>query len=413
MTDFKNRDFRGKFKESDPILEFQIPREEIQGHRGSKGLIAIFGVMMTIDSTFMQRCLDLAYNGLGATAPNPMVGAVIVHDGKIIGEGFHTGLGKHHAEVEAVNQVLDQSILPASTLYVNLEPCNHHGKTPPCTDLIFEKGIRKVVIGQYDSNQVAGGGVERLRKNGIEVITGVLEQECRFLNRRFNTFHEKKRPYLILKWAQTTDGFVDNLRIQEDQQKPSWITDEACRRLVHKWRSEEQAIMAGSATILHDNPQLNVRAWVGKNPVRIVIDRAARITGNKEQLSTGQKGDSFSPLKIVDGTAETIIYTCQENANHQNVKFIQISPIEPVWPQVLADLYNRNIQSVLIEGGPTLLSTLIEAGLFDEARVFIGPGWFGSGVKAPDFPFSPIEEEKIGNSRLLIFKAGELRSLIV
>ena len=369
--------------------------------------------MTTIDDTYMQRCLDLAYNGLGSTAPNPMVGAVIVHNGRIIGEGFHTGFGKSHAEVEAVNQVKDDSLLADSTLYVNLEPCNHHGKTAPCTDLILEKGIRKVVIGQYDSNQEAGGGVERLRKNGVEVITDLLELESRFLNRRFNTFHEKKRPYLILKWAQTTDGFVDSDRAGVLGSNPSWITDEACRRLVHKWRSEEQSIMAGSGTILLDNPQLNVRAWVGKNPVRIVIDRTGRITGQNEQLSTGQRGDSFSPLRIMDGTAETLIYTCHENASHPNVKFVRISPSEPSWPQVLSDLYQRNIQSVLIEGGPTLLSTLIKAGLWDEARVFIGPGWFGSGVKAPEFPFSPVEQEKVGNSRLLIFKAGEVRSLIV
>ena len=368
---------------------------------------------MEIENIFMQRCLELASNGLGAVAPNPMVGAVIVHDGRIIGEGFHTGFGKPHAEVEAVNQVKDHSLLADSTLYVNLEPCNHYGKTPPCTDLIIEKGIKKVVIGQYDSNQQAGGGVDRLRKNGVEVMTGVLEKESRFMNRRFNTFHEQKRPYLILKWAQTIDGFVDSDRSGTLGSSPTWITDDACRRLVHKWRSEEQAIMAGSGTILLDNPQLNVRAWSGKDPVRIVIDRSGRISGDSKQLSTGQRGDSFSPLRIVDGTVETIIYTCQEKAGHPNVNFIGISPLEPTWPQVLSDLYKSNIQSVIIEGGPTLLRSLIEMNLWDEARVFIGPGWFGKGVKAPEFPFSPTEEETVGNSRLLVFKGEELRRLEV
>jgi len=343
----------------------------------------------------MRRCLDLARNGLGSVAPNPVVGAVIVHNDRIIGEGFHTGFGKFHAEVEAVNQVNDHSLLPESTLYVSLEPCNHQGKTPPCTDMILGKGIRRVVISQTDPNRTATGGIERLRVAGVEVITGVLEKDSRWLNRRFNTFHEKKRPYLVLKWAQTADGFVDTLRNKPGNQKPAWITDESCRRLVHKWRSEEQAILAGSRTILLDNPKLNVRAWAGNNPLRITIDR---------------RGDLRSPLHMMDGEIPTIIYTCTEHLNQPNLEFVRISHNELVWPQVLADLYDRKIQSVLIEGGPTLFETLIRENLWDEARVFIGPSWFGNGVKAPHLPFDAQEQCEVGNSRLMQFYREDVRT---
>lgn len=348
----------------------------------------------------MQRCLDLAGNGLGSVAPNPMVGAVIVNNDRIIGEGFHTGFGKPHAEVEAISQVKDLSLLPGSTLYVNLEPCNHEGKTPPCTNLIIEKNIGKVVVSQTDPNSAAGGGIARLRNHGVEVITGVLEKESRWLNRRFNTFHESSRPYLILKWAQTTDGFVDSIREVFDNVNPAWITDETCRRMVHKWRSEEQAILAGSRTILLDNPRLNVRAWTGNNPVRMTIDR----TGT---LSARGKGDHGSPLRIFDGEIPAVIYTCTDNKNLPNAEFVRISPDEPVWPQVLSDMYKRDIQSVLIEGGPTLIETLISCDLWDEARVFAGPGWFGKGVRAPLFPFFPSQEGMVGNSRLLHFYREE------
>lgn len=344
---------------------------------------------MTSDETFMQRCLDLARNGLGNTAPNPMVGAVVVHEGRIIGEGFHQACGQPHAEVNAINRVKDPGLLHQSTLYVNLEPCNHQGKTPPCTGLILKHGIPKVVIGQSDPNPlVAGSGVSKLRESGVEVITGVLEKESRFLNRRFNTFHEQKRPYLILKWAQTRDGFVDTLRDGPGNEQPAWITDDTCRRLVHKWRSEEPAILTGSQTILMDNPRLNVREWSGKNPLRITIDRTRRIS---------------SSFNLLDQSIPTLVYTCSDKSSQPNLECIRISPDQPVWPQVLGDLYERDIQSVLIEGGPTLFKTLIDAGLWDEARVFIGPGWFGRGVKAPEFPFTPAAQEAVGNSEVSIF----------
>ncbi|MDD4644735.1 MAG: bifunctional diaminohydroxyphosphoribosylaminopyrimidine deaminase/5-amino-6-(5-phosphoribosylamino)uracil reductase RibD [Bacteroidales bacterium] len=353
--------------------------------------------MTNIHDLYIQRCIDLAGNGLGLVAPNPMVGAVVVHNEQVIGEGFHTAYGKSHAEVEAINQVKDQSLLPDSTLYVNLEPCNHQGKTPPCTDLILRTGIKRVVIGQTDPNSTASGGIDKLRENGVEVITGVLNEASRQLNRRFNTYHEQHRPYLIFKWAQTTDGFVDTLREKPDNQNPAWITGETCRMLVHKWRAEEPAILTGSRTILLDNPQLNVRCWTGKNPLRITIDRKGVLRQDKEE------GDRRSPLHIFDGVTPSVIYTCADEENRPNVEFIRISPDEPVWPQVMADLYKRKIQSILIEGGPTLFETLIREDLWDEARVFIGPGWFGIGVKAPHFPFQPTQSETIGNSRLLQF----------
>ena len=364
---------------------------------------------MTSDETFMQRCLDLARNGLGSTAPNPMVGAVIVHEGRIIGEGFHQSCGQAHAEVNAVNRVKDPGLLSKSTLYVNLEPCNHQGRTPPCTGMILKNRIPKVVIGQNDPNPlVAGSGVSRLRENGVEVITGVLERESRFLNRRFNTFHEQKRPYLILKWAQTRDGFVDTLRDESGNERPTWITDDACRRLVHKWRSEEPAILTGSNTIMMDNPRLNVREWSGKNPVRITIDRQGRIPAANSIINPAiqhPKSDIQHPtsISLLDHTIPSLIYTCTDKSSKPNLEFIRISPDEPVWPQVLSDLYKRDIQSILIEGGPTLFKTLIDAGLWDEARVFTGPGWFGRGVKAPEFPFLPAAQETVGNSEVSIF----------
>lgn len=356
----------------------------------------IFADMTSVDEIYMQRCLDLARNGLGSAAPNPMVGAVIVYNDRIIGEGFHTGFGKPHAEAEAINLVKDQTLLPESTLYVNLEPCNHQGKTPPCTNLILEKGIRRVVIAHSDPNSVAGGGIDRLRREGVEVICGILREESLWLNRRFITFHGEKRPYLILKWAQTADGFVDTLRDTPENQQPSWITDETCRSLVHKWRTEEQAILAGSRTILLDNPQLNVRAWSGKNPLRITIDRSGVITRSR----TGVPG---LPIRLLDGSIPTVIYTQSAPSNKPNLEFVRLSTDEPVWTQVLKDLYNRNILSVLIEGGPTLFSTLIEENLWDEARIFVGPGWFGNGVRAPHFPFQAAEQGVVGNSRLLRF----------
>ena len=236
---------------------------------------------MTLESlreTYMKRCLDLAMLGLGDTAPNPMVGAVIVHNDTIIGEGFHEKFGSSHAEINALNSVTDRTLLKDSALYVNLEPCSHTGKTPPCADSIIEYGIPEVVTGMADPNPlVAGKGLRKLMDAGVKVINGVLGDQCFELNRRFVTFHVRKRPYIILKWAQTSDNFIDVLRDQPDIQQPTWISNEISRMVVHKWRSEEQAILVGTRTAQMDNPRLNVREWPGKSPVRLVIDRNLKL----------------------------------------------------------------------------------------------------------------------------------------
>jgi diaminohydroxyphosphoribosylaminopyrimidine deaminase/5-amino-6-(5-phosphoribosylamino)uracil reductase len=221
---------------------------------------------------FMKRCLELASKAEGMTYPNPMVGSVIVHEGKIIGEGFHLKAGGPHAEVNAINSVSDKSKLKDSTLYVNLEPCSHFGKTPPCADLIIANSVPRVVIGTLDtSEKVSGQGLSRLKNAGCEVITGVLEKECRRLNRRFFTFHEKNRPYITLKWAQSADGYLDMIRTSDQNTGPNWITGNPERVLVHRWRAGEQAILVGAGTLRVDNPKLNVREWTGNNPLRLVL----------------------------------------------------------------------------------------------------------------------------------------------
>lgn len=339
---------------------------------------------------YMARALQLASSGLGSVAPNPMVGAVIVYKGKIIGEGFHQYYGGHHAEVNAVKSVQDKSKLKDSTLYVNLEPCNHTGLTPPCTNLILENKIPRVVIGQPDPHSLVGGrGIERLKANGVDTITGVLEKESRELNRRFNTFHENSRPYIILKWAMTADGFVDIIRKSSDPIGPNWITDEYCRRIVHKWRSEESAILAGTLTALKDNPKLNVRSWTGNNPLRIVLDRRLILP---------------EYLHLMDGSIPTIVYSSAEKEGRENLDYVKMEFDDNILESILADLHKRNIQSVIIEGGPKLLTSFIEKGLWDEARVFTGPMKFGNGVKAPRFDFIPLEKLKTGNSQLEVFR---------
>ncbi len=343
----------------------------------------------------MERCLQLAQLGLGQTAPNPMVGAVVVHNDRIIGEGYHHKAGMPHAEVEAIRSVKNPSILHEATLYVNLEPCNHTGKTPPCTDLILENRIARVVTGQTDPNPlVAGKGLNRLRYNGIEVTEGVLKKESLELNRRFNTFHNKKRPFIILKWAKTSDGFIDQLREAGQNAKPSWITDEYCRMLVHKWRSEETAIMVGARTALLDNPQLNVRALTGKNPLRIVIDRNKVLPDH---------------LHLFDQKQETLVFTEKQIQSKRNIEYIKMEPKKENLDQIMEILYHKEIQSLIVEGGAELLSSFIQNDLWDEARVFTGPGNFKEGVYSPEFPFIPKKKMLTGNSLLEIFRKEETR----
>ncbi|PIX10489.1 MAG: riboflavin biosynthesis protein RibD [Flavobacteriaceae bacterium CG_4_8_14_3_um_filter_34_10] len=321
---------------------------------------------------YIERCLILAKNGLGTTYPNPMVGSVVVYKGQIIGEGWHQKAGQAHAEVLAIKSVKDQSLLKKATIYVSLEPCSHFGKTPPCADLIIAKKIPKVVIGGLDPNEkVAGRGVKKLLEAGCKVLVGVLEKECQELNKRFFTFHIKKRPYIILKWAQTEDGFIAPLN--QEKGKPFWISNTYSKQLVHKWRSEEQAILVGTTTAIKDNPQLNVRLWEGENPMRIVLDRNLKLPK-----------DSF----ILDKSIKSLIFTSEENASKtmasENVIFEAIDFEKEVPKQICDVLFKHQIQSIIIEGGAITLQSFIDTNLWDEARVFKSNNKLVQGIKAPD-----------------------------
>ncbi|TLX77801.1 bifunctional diaminohydroxyphosphoribosylaminopyrimidine deaminase/5-amino-6-(5-phosphoribosylamino)uracil reductase RibD [Labilibacter sediminis] len=345
---------------------------------------------MTTDQKYMLRCLELAKNGLGNTYSNPMVGSVIVHNNKIIGEGFHHKAGEPHAEVNAVHSVMDKDLLKESTIYVNLEPCAHFGKTPPCSLLIKEMKIPRVVIGCTDTfSKVAGKGIEILREAGAEVTVGVLEQESRELNKRFFTYHEKKRPYIILKWAQTMDGFIDIDRSSSGFGQPTWITNEVAKKLVHKWRSEEQAILVGTNTAIKDNPSLTVREWTGKNPVRILLDREGKVPETHH---------------LLDDKVETIVFTGKNKLGMDKTRFIAPDYNKDLIPQVLSHLYEQSLQSVIIEGGREVLQSFIDANLWDEVRMFVGDKWFKSGVKAPCFNAEPCAQERVGNSQLYFYR---------
>jgi len=338
----------------------------------------------------MQRCLQLAALGLGKTAPNPLVGAVVVWKDQIIGEGYHHAAGQPHAEVEAIRSVDDKSKLSESCIYVNLEPCNHTGKTPPCTELILEHKIPKIIVGQTDPNpEVSGSGIRRLRENKLEVIEGVLQKEALDLNKRFNIFHTKKRPFILLKWAETKDGFIDVFREPGQAANPAWITDEYCRMLVHKWRTEEPSILVGTRTAILDNPKLNIRAWSGKNPLRLVLDRSGKLP---------------SDLNLFDQSQDTWVFSDQKKDSKKNLKYYQIPSETDDLEYLLNTLYKENIQSIMVEGGSELLSSFIQNGLWDEARVFVGPGSFGKGVAAPQFSHPRRSQSSVGNSTLSIYR---------
>jgi diaminohydroxyphosphoribosylaminopyrimidine deaminase/5-amino-6-(5-phosphoribosylamino)uracil reductase len=338
---------------------------------------------------YIARCIELAKNGFGTTYPNPMVGSVIVYKDKIIGEGWHKKSGEPHAEVNAIRSVKDKSLLEKATIYVSLEPCSHYGKTPPCCDLIIENKIPNVVIGTVDSNiKVAGSGIKRLREAGANVVVGILEKECHELNQRFFTFHEKKRPYIILKWAETQDGFI--APFEKTEKKPMWITTSYSRQLVHKWRTEEQGILVGTQTVIDDNPQLNARDWHGNNPIRVVIDQNNRI------LKTAQ---------VFDNQIKTIFFTKnKKSVSTENTIFEVVDFLQNIAQQIVERLYQHQIQSIIIEGGAQTLQTFINANLWDEARVFIGNNKFSNGTKAPIINTTPSKKEKIGTDELLIFK---------
>jgi diaminohydroxyphosphoribosylaminopyrimidine deaminase/5-amino-6-(5-phosphoribosylamino)uracil reductase len=321
---------------------------------------------MNMDEIYMQRCIDLARLGQLNVAPNPMVGAVIVHNNKIIGEGFHQKFGDAHAEVNAIRSVQHPELLSESTIYVSLEPCAHHGKTPACSDLIVENKLKRVVIGCKDSfSKVSGKGIDKLKKAGIEVEVGVLEAQCRDLNKRFFTFHERQRPYVILKWAQSKDGYLDKVR-HADEKGVNWISAPETKALVHKWRAEEQSILVGRKTVQNDDPSLTVREFSGNNPTRIIID---------SQLQLSMDANIFSD------EAPTIIFNRVKNEVKDNIEWIRIA--ETNTRLILDELYKRNILSVFVEGGSRTLQYFIFDNVWDEARIIVGNTVFGEGTKAP------------------------------
>ncbi|WP_299902251.1 bifunctional diaminohydroxyphosphoribosylaminopyrimidine deaminase/5-amino-6-(5-phosphoribosylamino)uracil reductase RibD [uncultured Aquimarina sp.] len=337
----------------------------------------------------MQRCIQIGKNALGSARPNPMVGCVIVHDEHIIGEGFTSAYGGNHAEVNAVNSVKDKSLLKEASLYVTLEPCSHFGKTPPCSDMIIRNQIPKVFIGTIDTHsKVAGRGIEKLKKAGCDVTVGVLEDECRKHHKRFFTYHNKKRPYIILKWAQTQDGFIAPEKSSE--RAPVWITNSNSRQLVHKWRAEEQAILVGNKTVIEDNPKLTTRDWSGHHPVRVLIDLY-----NKTPIDSS----------ILDKTVKTIVITSKNNINKNssNLIYETIEPGKQVTTDICRILHKHEIQSVIIEGGSFTIQSFIDENLWDEARIFKGTTNFSKGTIAPKIHGKLTSSEKILNDTLSIY----------
>ncbi|MBV6881286.1 bifunctional diaminohydroxyphosphoribosylaminopyrimidine deaminase/5-amino-6-(5-phosphoribosylamino)uracil reductase RibD [Epilithonimonas ginsengisoli] len=337
------------------------------------------------DEIYIKRCIELAEKALGKTYPNPLVGSVIVHNNRIIGEGFHKKAGEPHAEINAINsiKVEDRHLIPESTIYVSLEPCAHFGKTPPCALKIVELGFKKVVIGAMDSHdKVNGKGKKIIIDAGIEVVSSVLENECRALNKRFFTYHEKRRPFIILKWAQSADGFMDK------DFKPTQISNSLSKQLVHQMRSEEHAILVGKNTALHDNPSLTVREIEGRNPIRILIDFNLDVPKN---------------FNIYNEEAETIIFNSIKNSEDKNLKFIKIEK-ENSLNKILDKLYELQIQSIIIEGGRFTLQQFIDQNLWDETVIFKNPNLnLENGTKAPNFNFKPEKTEMLRDCEVLFF----------
>lgn len=319
------------------------------------------------EEKYMQRCIELAQNGLCNVPSNPMVGAVIVCDGRIIGEGYHIRCGEAHAEVNAIRSVKNESLLKRATIYVSLEPCSHHGKTPPCADLIIEKQIPRIVIGCQDPfTKVSGRGIQKLRNAGREVIVGVLESECRSLIQRFITFNTLRRPYIILKWAESADGFID---VNRTEGHPVILSTPLTSMLVHKIRSESDAIMVGTRTAQLDDPSLTVRNWYGKNPVRVVLDKDLSLPHT---------------LHLFKDNLPTLVFTSLKHPKEKYTEYITLDYKKDLLPQIMKELYNRNLQSLLIEGGTRLLQSFIDTGLWDEAFREKACKILYSGVKAPE-----------------------------
>lgn len=331
----------------------------------------------------MQRCLQLAQGGLGQTAPNPLVGCVIVHDNQIIGEGFHRKFGSLHAEPEAIAGVTDKALLKNSTLYVNLEPCAHFGKTPPCVDAILASKIPEVVIACTDPfEKVNGSGIQKLKAVGVSVTTGIMETEGRFLNRRFFTFHEKKRPYIILKWAQSADGFMDaertgNVGVQ-------WISSQETKKLVHLWRSKEASILIGSQTAINDNPSLTVREVEGKNPLRILFDPRLDVQADNAIFSKDTDTWVFNSLESSEQKGTARIKCAEGDFLNEALQF----------------LHSKNIQSILVEGGRNTIQRFLQSGIWDEIRIIESSIKIGSGLKAPQPDNFPTLHEVFGQDRI-------------
>ncbi|SMP23218.1 diaminohydroxyphosphoribosylaminopyrimidine deaminase [Muriicola jejuensis] len=349
--------------------------------------------MVKIQEKYILRCIELGKNGLGTTAPNPMVGCVITAGERIIGEGFTSPYGGPHAEVNAIHSVSHPELLKEATLYVSLEPCAHHGKTPPCTDLIIGSGIPRVVIGIKDPHsKVAGKGIAKLKAAGVEVVCPVLERECREHHKRFLTFMEKKRPYVILKWAESADGFIaPEKELREGEPEPFWISDRYSRQLVHQWRTEEQAILVGTTTAVEDNPRLTPRHWAGKAPLRVVVDR---------QLKIPQE------YHLYDGTAPTVFLTetNQLPEPREGIHYEKIDFSGNLALQVCERLHELEVQSVIVEGGRKTLCSFIKAGFWDEARIFTGRFPLKNGLKSPEIEGKEVSRTKIGGDLLRILE---------
>lgn len=346
--------------------------------------------MHTDDEKYMARCLQIARLGEEFVAPNPMVGAVIVCNGKIIGEGFHRIFGEAHAEPNAIASVKNEELLSQSTMYVSLEPCSHYGKTPPCAELLVRKKVARVVIGTLDPNpQVAGRGVEMLYNAGIEVRVGVLEKECNELNKRFFELHRNKKPYVTIKWAQTSDGFIDTLR-ENKNQEVTVISNKITKQLVHQLRAQSMAIMVGTNTALLDNPTLRTTRWSGKNPLRITLDRTCRLPADLHLLSDGQPTIVFSEKENYPFTTSATVVRINFNKN--------------IWEQIGNELYHRNIHSLIIEGGTQLIEDAFLHDYWDEIQVEIANSTLGAGVKAPQIPNMPYTTCIIDQNKIIQLK---------
>ncbi|MDN3644543.1 bifunctional diaminohydroxyphosphoribosylaminopyrimidine deaminase/5-amino-6-(5-phosphoribosylamino)uracil reductase RibD [Lutimonas halocynthiae] len=345
---------------------------------------------MAEHNLYMRRCLELAANGLGLVYPNPMVGSVIVYKGLIIGEGWHQKAGEAHAEVNAINAVKEKELLSKATLYVNLEPCSHYGKTPPCADLIIKNNIKKVVIGSIDTNDKVGGkGIKRLKENSIEVIHSVMEKECRELNKRFFTFHEKNRPFVILKWARSKDGYIFPDKAKAASGTPFWISNKYSLQRVHQLRSQEASILVGKNTVLQDDPKLNLRHFEGNGLMRLVIDRNLELPDDKN---------------LFDQSVHTIIYNEKKDEVMHNLHYVKLDFEKEVIAQIMNHLYHLEIQSVIVEGGAYTLAHFIESGFWDEALVFEGDQIFKEGIKGPDIGVKPFVHQKVLNDDMYLYK---------